>query len=540
MADVQLFGLHPSGHHAISLLFHAVNAVLLFFLLRSATGFLWRSFTIAALVRLHPLNVECGAWISERKSLLCTFFLFLALFAYGWYLPKPGIGRLAVVALLFALGLAAKPMIITLPFALLLLDYWPLARLPIPLAAEDRFLFLKKLWPLILEKIPQFALSAASAWITVLVQSRGHAIAPSQVLSLPIRLSNALWSYLLYILKAIWPLHLAIFYPHPENHIVTWQPFLGFLFILVFSYVCLSRRRQPYLIVGWLWYLGCLVPVIGIVQVGQQGLADRYAYTPLLGIFVLVVWWIADHSQALPHRTEILAGAVAVCLLFFGALTSRQTAYWKDSFTLFEHALHVSPVNFIAENNLGEAYGQIGRTDLAYEHFVRATQQRFRFGLAHYNLGTMMAAQNRTAEARKEFQLAIDHGQDEAEITSAYHNLGIVMLQDHDLAGSINMFDEALRLSPHKQSSYLARGMAEFRLGNYSAAEADFITGANIAPDAPASFWVGRAREAQGNVAGAIEAYRRTLVLQPDHFEAKQHLDALLSGRMIPFDNSEN
>ena len=540
MADVQLFGLHPGGHHASSLFLHAINAALLFFLLRSATGFLWRSFCVAAMFALHPLNVECVAWISERKSLLSTTFLFLALFAYGWYVRKPGIARYALVALLFASGLAAKPMIITLPFALLLLDYWPLARVPIPERAEDRFLFLKRLWPLLLEKIPLFALSAASAYITVIAQSRAHAIAASHILSFPIRLLNAFWSYLLYILKAIWPLHLAIFYPHPENHIGIWKPLLGFIFILLFSYICLIRRRQPYLIVGWLWYLGSLVPVIGIIQVGRQALADRYTYTPLLGILVLVVWWLAERSGRLPPRTEILAGTAALVMIFFGTLTWRQTSYWKDSFTLFEHALKVSPQNFIAENNLGEAYGQIGRTDLAYEHFLRATQERFRFGLAHYNLGTMLAAQNRTAEARKEFQLAIDHGQDEAEIGSAYHNLGIVMLQDHELANSIKMFTEALRLSPNKQSSYLARGMAKFRLGNYAAAEADFIAGANLAPDPPACFWVGRAREAQGNTAGAIEAYRKTLALQPDKAEAKQRLDALLSGRIIPFDKSEN
>jgi len=540
MADIQLFGLHPGGHHASSLFLHAINAALLFLLLRCATGFLWRSFCVAAMFALHPLNVECVAWISERKSLLSTTFLFLALFAYGWYVRNPGIARYVLVALLFASGLAAKPMIITLPFALLLLDYWPLARLPIPEHAEDRVLFLKRLWPLIVEKIPLIALSAASAYITVIAQSRAHAIAASHILSLPIRLLNASWSYLLYLLKAIWPLHLAIFYPHPENHIGIWKPLLGFIFMLLFSYICLIRRRQPYLIVGWLWYLGSLVPVIGIVQVGRQALADRYAYTPLLGIFVLVVWWMAEHSGRLPHRTEILAGSAALVLIFFAALKWRQTSYWKDSFTLFEHALKVSPQNFLAENNLGEAYMQIGRRDIAYDHFLRSTQEKPKFGLAHYNLGVVMASQDRYEEARKEFQDAIDYGQDDEELAAAHHNLGVVMLDKRELAGSIKMFSEALRLSPHKQSSYLARGMAEFRLGNYAAAEADFIAGANLAPDPPACFWVGRAREAQGNTAGAIEAYRKTLALQPDKAEAKQRLDALLSGRIIPFDKSEN
>jgi Flp pilus assembly protein TadD len=540
MADIQLFGLHPAGHHATSLILHSINVVLLFFLLRSGTGYLWRSFLVAGLFAVHPLNVECVAWVSERKSILCTLFLFLALFGYGWYVRKPGVGRYALLALLFALGLAAKPMIITLPFALLLLDYWPLGRLPVPSGANETRLFFKKLRPLILEKMPLFALSAASAYVTVVTQASAHAIAAGEALSVPVRISNAIWSYLLYLLKAIWPLHLGIFYPHSEDHLALWKPLLALSFILLCSYFCVTTRRQRYLIVGWLWYLGCLVPVIGFIQVGRQAMADRYAYTPLLGIFVFIVWSIADHSELLPHRTEILAGVATLFLIFFGALAWRQTTYWKDSFTLFGHALQISPVNFIAENNLGEAYVQTGRPDLAYDHFLRATQERPRFGLAHYNLGIVLVGQNRRNEARKEFQTAIDHGQDNAEIASAYHNLGIVMLDDNELTDSVKMFSEALRLSPNKQSTFLARGMAEFRLNNYAAAESDFIAGANVAPDAPACFWVGRSREAQGNTRGAIEAYRKSLALQPNRVDARERLEALLSGHGMPFANSQN
>ena len=540
MADIQVFGLHAAGHHATSLLLHALNVVLLFYLLRSATGFLWRSFVVAALFALHPLNVECVAWVSERKSLLCTLFLFLTLFAYGWYVRKPGIGRYAAVAILFALGLASKPMIITLPFALLLLDYWPLARIAIPDSGESTSLFFKKSWPLVFEKFPLLILSAGSAYITVIAQARSKAIAISGNFSLPVRVANALWSYLLYLLKAIWPVHLAIFYPHPEDTLAVWKPLAALAFILLFTYFCMRGFRQRYLVAGWFWYLGCLVPVIGFVQVGRQAMADRYPYTPLIGIFVLVVWWVADRSSGLPNRSEILGGAAAIFLIFFGALTWRQTTYWKDSFALFGHALEISPVNFIAENNLGEAYIQSGRPDLAYDHFLRAIQEKPRFGLAHYNLGVVMVGQNRRADARAEFQSAIQYGQEASEIASAYHNLGIVMLEESQLAESIKMFTEALQLSPGKQSSFLARGLAEFRLNNFAAAEADFIAGANIAPDSAACFWVGRSREVQGNTTGAIEAYRRTLALEPGRADAKEHLDALLSGRMIPFVKSEN
>jgi tetratricopeptide (TPR) repeat protein len=540
MADIQLFGLHPAGHHATSLLLHALNVVLLFFLLRTATGFLLRSFFVAALFALHPLNVECVAWISERKSLLCTLFLFLALSAYGWYVRKPGIARYVLVTILFALGLASKPMIITLPFALLLLDYWPLNRLPVPAGREGISQFFKKLWPLALEKLPLLVLSAASAYITVVAQARANTVALTGNFSLYVRVANALWSYLLYLLKAVWPLSLAIFYPHPENTLPLWKPVLGVLAMLVVTYFCLRNLRERHLIAGWLWYLGCLVPVMGFVQVGRQAMADRYVYTPLIGMFVLLVWWVADHSAAWPRRAEILGGTVAMVLIFFAGLTWRQTGYWKDSFTVFNHALEVTPENFIAENNLGEAYVQTGRPDLAYDHFLRATQQKPRFGLAHYNLGIVLAGQNRQADASREFQAGIEYGQDKSEIASSYHNLGIVMLQENQLADSIKMFSSALQLSPGKQSSYLARGLAEYRTNNFAAAEEDFIAGANISPDPAADFWVGRAREAQGNTSGAIEAYRKALTLQPDMQKAKDRLEALLSGHAIPFDKSDN
>jgi len=540
MADIQLFGLHAWGHHATSLFLHALNVVLLFFLLRSATGFLWRSFFVAALFALHPFNVECVAWVSERKSLLSTLFLFLALAAYGWYLRKPGVARYSAVAMLFALGLASKPMIITLPFALLLLDYWPFARLPIPEDSESASLFFKKLWPLVFEKVPFFLLSGLSAYITVVAQARSNAIAVKGILTFPVRLANALWSYLLYILKALWPTRLIIFYPHPDNTLALWKPLLALAVILGFTYLCIRYRRERYMLVGWLWYLGCLVPVIGLIQVGRQAMADRYAYTPLIGIFVLVVWWAANHSAWLPHRSELLAGASAIFLVFFGALTWHQTAYWKDSFTLFNHALKISPVNFIAENNLGEAYLQIGRPDLAYEHFLHATEEKPRFGLGHYNLGIILVNQQRREEARKEFQLAIQYGQEKSDIASSYHNLGIIALEDNQPNEAINLVSEALRLSPGKQSSYLVRGIAEFRLNNFRAAEMDFIAGASVAPDASACFWVGRSREAQGNTSGAIEAYRKTLELQPDMYEAKERLDALVSGRVSPFARSDN
>ena len=532
MADVQLFGNHAAGHHATSLVLHVANVVLLFFLLRTATGFVWRSAAVSALFALHPFNVECVAWIAERKTLLCTLFLFLCLFAYGWYVRKPGVSRYLLVALFFALGLASKPMIITLPFALLLLDYWPMNRLPVPSDSETRKLFFAKLWPLILEKVPLILLSAASAYITVLAQ--GHSYAVASVVDMPLRarVGNALWSYGAYLAKGVWPVHLAVFYPHPETSLALWKPVAASVLLLVISSYCLSRLHERYLVTGWLWYLGSLVPVIGFVQVGRQAMADRYAYTPFLGILVIVVWVLAERFSTVSERSTILAVAAGVFVCFFGALSWRQTTYWKDSFSLFRHALQVVPVNYMAEVNLGSAYAEAGDTEAAREHFQIATQERPKYGLAHYNLGTVLRKLNRRSEAAAEFRLAIHYAQDPSNAANAFHNLGIMLIEDNNFADARAALTEALKTEPRKQNSHVARGLAEFRLGDYAAAQSDFATGASLAPDGAALYWLGRSREARGDIGGAIEAYRKALVLNPELADAKQRLDTATSGRM--------
>lgn len=541
MIDVRMFHLNPSGHHAMGLFLHALNAVLLFFLLYKATNYLWRSGLVAAVFAVHPLNVECVAWVSERKSLLYATFLFLTLFAYGWYVRKPGVARYLLVAFLFAMGLASKPMIITLPFALLLLDYWPLERLPIPDSSENRVAFWQRLRRLAVEKVPLLLLCVGSAYITVISQAKTNTIAANMHLGMAVRVANALWAYLMYIVKAVWPLHLTIFYPHPENTLGFWKPALAFIVLLLVSALCVWNFRKRYALVGWLWYLGTLVPVIGIVQVGRQAMADRYAYTTLIGIVVIVVWLAADFSGTHRIKTESLGALAGLALIFFAAVTWRQITYWKDSFTLFQHALEVTPNNFIAETNLGEAYMQIGRSDLAYSHFLRATREKPHFGLAQYNLGIVLAGQGQRKEAREAFQLAIRYGQEGPEIANAYHNLGIVFLDENQLTDARAMFSEALRLIPNKQSSYLARALSEFRMADYRAAESDFLAAVAVAPDPSGYFWLGRTRERLGNLNGATEAYRKALAMQPNMIDAKDRLDALVSGRPVPFlDQNKN
>jgi len=286
MADVQMFGLRPAGHHLTNVLLHTLNVVLFFLLLYGATGMRLRSAMAAALFAVHPLNVESVAWIAERKSLLCATFLFLALAAYGWYVRKPAIGRYLAVALFFALSLMSKPIMITLPFALLLLDYWPLARFP-SRATDSSSDFLSVLFKLAAEKIPLLLLSIASAVIAVYTQRSAGALGSVAALPLGQRLNNAIYSYLAYIVKGIWPSRLAVFYPHPEGSLAPWKVIAAALVILLISALVWRERKFGYLPAGWFWYLGTLVPVIGIIQVGRQAMADRYAYISLLGLCLL-------------------------------------------------------------------------------------------------------------------------------------------------------------------------------------------------------------------------------------------------------------
>src|SRR5580700_1852215 len=349
-ADCELHGLNPSGHHWTNLLLHTLNVALVFLLLERVTGARWRSLFAAALFALHPLNVESVAWIAERKNVLSTLFFLSALGAYGWYAAKPGVKRYLVVAAFFALGLAAKPMVITLPFVFLLMDFWPLQRVqgwgPATAsraragkrkqATEDEAIASPLGLPsrpvsrLLLEKLPLFIFLFASAIITVIAQ-RSSAIRSLSKIPMDERLENALYSYALYIWKAFWPTRLALFYPHPTDTLTGWQ--LGLAFLFLFSVTALvwnQRSVRPYLVTGWLWYLGTLVPVIGIVQVGDQAMADRYAYIPLIGIFVMVVWGIGDWADGRNVNVGLRWAASVAVLAALSFLTWRQIGYWRS------------------------------------------------------------------------------------------------------------------------------------------------------------------------------------------------------------------
>ena len=371
--DFQMFEQDAGGHHQTSMLLHALNAVLLFWVLWRATGYAGRSLAVAALFAVHPINVESVVWISERKTVLSMMFFLLALGAYRWYVAKPKVDRYAVVAVLFALGLMCKPQIITFPFVLLLWDYWPLKRMMIGKepAPDSRFQQ-KSVRVLIEEKLPLFGIAGASAVMTMKAQSASGAVLSLASTPLSIRLSNAIVSYVKYIEKAFWPVNLAPMYPHPGASLPAWQVYGGLLIMLVMTALVWERRAHRYLLIGWLWFVGTLVPMIGVVQVGRQAMADRYAYLPLIGIFILVVWGLAELAAGKDVLVAALAAASCVVVLGLAVMAHRQIGYWSDNVTLWTHTIEVTPPNYVAQDDLGGALMEEQRLEDAIGHFREA------------------------------------------------------------------------------------------------------------------------------------------------------------------------
>ena len=394
--DCSMFRLNPAGHHFTSILLHVVNVVLLFLLFMWGTGRFGPSLFVAALFALHPINVESVAWVAERKNVLCTMFFFLTLWAYGWYARKPDWKRYLAVAALFVAGLASKPMVITLPFVLLLMDYWPLARLRSVSAEANKNTFS---WSrLTLEKLPLLALSAASAVITMQAQRTGGAIRTTAEFSLGARIATAIWAYAMYLWKMVWPARLAPLYPHPADSLATWQVLVAAAVLLAISAMVWRLRSRRYLPVGWLWFLGTLVPVIGLVQVGEAAMADRYAYIPLIGIFVMIAFGFADwaESKQLGFWPAIPAALILAALAF---ATHRQIGYWQSNEDLWAHTLAVTQNNFVAEDNLGGALTLEGKEEDAYPHFEAAARINPKDPLSRGNLGIYFQKHNQMREA---------------------------------------------------------------------------------------------------------------------------------------------
>ncbi len=434
MLDCQLYGLKAGGHHFTNVLLHTTAAILLFLALQCMTGALWRSAFVAAVFAIHPLRVESVAWVAERKDVLSGVFLMLTLLAYVRYVRAPSIGRYLAVAVAFALGLMSKPMLVTLPFVLLLLDYWPLGRIRGQ----------KKVLTLILEKIPLIVLSAVSSVVTFLVQ-RG-AVGWTDQLPILARIKNAVVTYVVYIGQMLWPVKLAVFYPHPENRLPVSEIILAFAILIAATAAAfVLRKKGPYLVSGWLWYLGMLVPVIGLVQVGWQGHADRYTYLPQIGLYVLLTWAVADLTARWRHQREILNVSAAVVISVLGWSAWIQTSYWRDSETLFTHALAVTSNNDVAENNLGIVFLRKGNLDEAISLLQAAVDLRPENSPAHENLAKALLQKGQVTDALVHYRKLLELQPDNIEV----HNIvGTVLIQQGRIREGVEEWQKVLAIQP--------------------------------------------------------------------------------------------
>jgi tetratricopeptide (TPR) repeat protein len=607
MLDCQLFGLKAGPEHLVSTGFHIANTLLLFLLLRRMTGALWRSAFVAALFALHPLHVESVAWVSERKDVLSALFFLLTVGAYVRYAEilgleskaqSPGAGaprltlhasRYYLVSLtLFTLGLMSKPMLVTLPFVLLLLDYWPLQRFrPSTFNPQPTTCF-----RLVAEKAPFVLLAAASSVITFIVQRKGGAVSTS--LSVGARVANALVSYVRYIGKMLWPQNLSILYPHP-GHWPAWQVIAcAGLLLAVSAAVILLARRRPYLAVGWLWFCGTLVPVIGLVQVGIQSMADRYTYVPLIGLFIMLAWGIDDLVPVRPWRTRALAIGAALSLAACAFLTERQIRFWRDSEALFRHAVHVTRDNYLAynnlgfylsgqgraaeamenyrlslkinpayedalnnlgyalagqkkyadaiplylaalrikpnhaevHNNLGNALSETGKIDEAIQHYLIVLQQKPDHADAHNNLGIALAMKGKLDEAIPHFHEAI---RSKPSYASAHSNLGNALAVQHKLAEAIQEYQESLRLKPEDAQAHNNLGNALAELGKVEDAIGHYREALRLNADNPeAHFNLALALLRQGKREEAMANLTAALRLKPDYAEAQAQLKSMM------------
>jgi tetratricopeptide (TPR) repeat protein len=485
MLDCQLYGLNAGGHHLTNVILHTISVLLLFLVLKPMTGALWQSAFVAVLFAIHPLHVESVAWIAERKDVLSAVFFMLTLAAYARYAQALSPARYLLVALLFACGLMSKPMLVTLPFVLLLLDYWPLGRI-----RGQKSEVVSRLRRLVTEKIPLFALSALSCIATLLMQRQG----PSAIDQLPFlwRLNNTFVSYVTYIWQMLLPVRLAVFYPHPNSRLPLVEVTVAIAFLVAVSLLAIYlRRTKPYLVTGWFWYLGMLVPVIGLVQVGEQAHADRYTYLPQIGLYIMTAWTVGDLLlKSTPRVHHALVGvAAALAIVSLGGRAFGQASYWKNSEMLWNHTLTVTGENDVAHNNLGFLFLRRGELDKAISEFQAALNIRSRNTETHYSLGAALIQNNLgNALARKQlWDEAIDHLQEAVRLrpdyADAYFNLGSVLFQQGRIDQAIAQWQKALAIRPRDAEAHRNVASALRKQGNVKEAIAEFEQALNIVPE---------------------------------------------------------
>ena len=548
MLDYELYGMEPFGHHLTSLIFHITNTLLLFWVLLKMTGALWRSGLVAILFALHPLNVESVAWVSERKNVLSTFFLLLTLWAYVKYVDRKNAGNYLLVVLFLALGLMSKPMLVTLPFVLLLLDFWPLKRFSE--ARPTR---------LILEKVPLFVLLIGSCVATFIVQRSGGAMRSSEFSSLYFRIANALVSYFEYLRNMLWPSGLSVFYPHPGNALPIWKPLACTIVLVVVTiWVVKGIRRAPYLAVGWFWYLGTLVPVIGIVQVGEQAMADRYTYVPLIGIFIAIAWSLPEQIKTRKEKLLPILSGIVISLLI--ALTWIQVSHWKNSITLFKHAINVTDTKYLGVATihafLGDAYHREGELGVAISEFKKsldldpsnlyslnnlaatlAEQGNLKEGLGYaqklsrlqpdytpglITMGNILEETGKLDQAQIYYEQVLERDSDSFE---NYLNLANILYSKGNLKGAVPHYKKVVTLNPNLLEAHYNLGNIFGQLGQPIDAKKEFEQAIRCDKKNPLPHYgLGLIELQGGNYLKAIEAFEQTLSLNPKLEQARHFL----------------
>jgi tetratricopeptide (TPR) repeat protein len=537
MLDCQLYGLQPWGHHLTNILLHAAASVLLFFALRKLTGDLWPSLLVAAVFAVHPLHVESVAWVSERKDVLSGVFFMLTLWAYGSYARGNSARSFwyITVLVLFALGLMCKPTLVTVPFVLLLLDYWPLGRTQSSASWGRGISRRRWLW-LVVEKLPLFVLSAASCVATLLAQKQ--ALDASLKPPLVERVGNALISYVVYVGQMIWPARLAVLYPYPEGNLKVSHVILALLLLLIISTgFFLWRTKYPFLLTGWLWYLGMLVPMIGIIQVGSQVRADRYTYLPQIGLYLLVAWSAMEFFRQSRRSRVILASAG---LLIITALITRsyfQTSYWQDTETLWKHAVATTSNNYIASNNLAQFLFQSGRFDEAIIESQKALKIKPDLAAAHNNLGAALVENQRNGDGARRQDGAVDEAivhyrralQIKPDFAQAWSNLGTALLLRKQVDEAIANYQKALQIDPNFAEARYSLGNAFLAEGKYSESIATYEIAIRVRPDYfEAHYNLGRALAAIGKSEDALKEFNEALRINGDSAQVHCALGSLL------------
>ncbi|HEY5177038.1 MAG TPA: tetratricopeptide repeat protein [Terriglobales bacterium] len=537
--DCQMFQLDPGGHHETSVVLHALNTLLLFWVLLRATGSPGPSLVVAALFALHPINVESVAWIAERKNLLSTLFFLLALGAYRWYAREPRVTRYAAVAALFALGLMAKPQVITFPFVLLLWDYWPLQRMfadRTETSSENLATVPAKSFSwLILEKVPLFAICLASAVITLRAEHTGGTLSGIYFHPFSVRLQNAILSYVRYVGKAFWPSGLALYYPYPSGDLlVLWQVIAAFAFLLAVSALVIASRRRRYLLVGWLWFLGTLVPMIGLRQVGIQAMADRYAYLSFIGLFIMVCWGVAEWARQRHISSANLAVVSAVALVALAVMTHRQLAYWDDNVTLWSHAVAVTNNNYMAEDHLGGALLADGQLEVAMPHFYRAVSINPDDPDSNLNIGGYEQQQRNFPQAIAQYKKVISATEDSAVVDAvvrakAFNNMGYSYRELGDLPHARESFEAAVALNPQYPKAWIGLGLVDQKSGNLGAAIQAYSKAMKLQPSDWGYLLLARALEQSGDNNAAQSAIQQAKSMTGNFENAQRGADRLLA-----------